>query len=97
MWLKGDDDDGHLYYYNKDGGDHNEDNECYNKDGDDDNEDGDDDNEDGDDYNEVGDDDNDFSHLQHLGRDYCNRPVVKLSLSEPGDENIFKKNDRAYV
>ena len=69
--------DGHLYDSNE-----------YD---DDDNEDGDDYNKDGDDYNEVGDDDNDFSHLQHLGKEYCNRPVVRLSLSEPGDENIFKK------
>ena len=68
--------DGHLYDSNE-----------YD---DDDNEDGDDYNKDGDDYNEVGDDDNDFSHLQHLGRDYCNRPVVKLFLSEP-EQKYFSR------
>ena len=56
----------------------------------------DDDNEDGDDYNKDDEDDNDFSHLQHLGRDYCNRPVVRLSLSEP-EKKYFNKNDPASV
>ena len=97
MWLKGDGDDGHNHHYvedgddyNEDGDDFNEDGDDYNKDLDDCNEDGDDDNKDEEEYNEDDEDHNDFSHLQHLGRDYYNRPAVRSSLSEP-EKNISTK------